>query len=69
MVKMRYKTSNHWHLISASALFGALVLLVCDILLLKLEAVIALPLNSITSLFGAPVVIWILIKNRLHATN
>jgi iron complex transport system permease protein len=69
MVKMRYKTSNHWHLISASALFGALLLLVCDILLLKLEAVIALPLNSITSLFGAPVVIWILLKNRLHATN
>jgi iron complex transport system permease protein len=69
MVKMRYKTSNHWYLISASALFGALLLLVCDILLLKLEAVIALPLNSITSLFGAPVVIWILLKNRLHATN
>ena len=69
MVKMRYKTSNHWHLISASALFGALVLLVCDILLLQLETVIALPLNSITSLFGAPVVIWILLKNRLHATN
>jgi iron complex transport system permease protein len=69
MVKMRYKTSNHWHLISASALFGALLLLVCDILLLQLEAVIALPLNSITSLFGAPVVIWILLKNRLHATN
>jgi iron complex transport system permease protein len=69
IVKIRYKTSNHWYLISASALFGALLLLVCDLLILKLEAVIALPLNSITSLFGAPVVIWILLKNRLHATN
>jgi iron complex transport system permease protein len=69
IVKIRYKTSNHWYLISASALFGALLLIICDLLILKLEAVIALPLNSITSLFGAPVVIWILLKNRLHATN
>jgi iron complex transport system permease protein len=69
IVKIRYKTSNHWYLISASVLFGALLLIICDLLILKLEAVIALPLNSITSLFGAPVVIWILLKNRLHATN
>jgi len=69
IVKIRYKTTNHWYLISASALFGALLLIICDLLILKLEAVIALPLNSITSLFGAPVVIWILLKNRLHATN
>jgi len=69
MVKMKLKTSNHWYLVCFSALFGAWILLMCDILLMLIEPIIALPLNSITSLFGAPVVIWILVKNRLHVTN
>lgn len=69
IVKLLYRTSNHWYLLLASALCGALLLLVCDTLILALESTIQLPLNSVTSLFGAPVVIWILLKNRMHATN
>jgi iron complex transport system permease protein len=69
VVKLLFKTCNHWYLLIASALVGALLLLTCDILVLKLEHVIQLPLNSITSLFGAPVVIWILLKNKSNATH
>ena len=69
IVKILYKTCNHWYLIIASMLFGAFLLLICDLMILKLESYIQLPLNSITSLFGAPVVIWILLKNRMHASN
>lgn len=69
IVKILYKTCNHWYLIWASALLGGLLLVFCDLLILHLEAYIQLPLNSITSLFGAPVVIWILLKNRIHASH
>lgn len=69
MVRIIYKTCNHWVLISLSAIFGAILLLGCDLIILKLESFIQIPLNSITSLFGAPIVIWILLKNRIHASN
>jgi iron complex transport system permease protein len=69
IVKIIYKTCNHWILLVASAMLGAILLLSCDLLILHLEAMIQLPLNSITALFGAPIVIWILLKNRIHASN
>ncbi len=69
IVKLLYKTCNHWYLLIASALVGSLLLLICDLIILNLESYIQLPLNSITSLFGAPVVIWILLKNNMHAKN
>lgn len=69
IIKIIYKTCNHWILVSASAIFGAILLLSCDLLILQLESIIQLPLNSITALFGAPIVIWILLKNRIHASN
>ena len=69
IVKILYRTSNHWYLLLAAALCGALLMIVCDVLILGLESTIQLPLNSVTSLFGAPIVIWILLKNRMHATN
>jgi iron complex transport system permease protein len=43
---------------------GALLLLVCDIIAQLPGSTQVLPLNAVTSLIGAPVVIWLVIKNR-----
>lgn len=62
IVKMLFKTQSHGVLILGCLLLGALVLLLCDLLIIYLEPYIAVPLNGITSLIGAPVVVWIILK-------
>lgn len=62
MVRLLYKTQNHFKLLIGSAFVGAIVLLFCDLLVLWIEPWFNLPLNGITALFGAPVVIWIILK-------
>ncbi|MGV3632440.1 MAG: FecCD family ABC transporter permease [Bacteroidota bacterium] len=62
ITKMLFKTQSHGILILGCLLLGALVLLLCDLLIIYLEPVIAVPLNGITSLIGAPVVVWIILK-------
>jgi iron complex transport system permease protein len=62
MVKLLYKTQNHLQLIIGSALVGACTLLFCDLLILWIEPYFVLPLNAVTALIGAPVVVWIILK-------
>lgn len=62
ITKMLFKTQNHGKLILANILIGALVLIICDLIIMYLENIIAIPLNGITSLIGAPVVVWIILK-------
>lgn len=62
ITKMLFRTQDHGVLILGSMLLGALVLLACDLCIIYLEPVIAVPLNGITSLIGAPVVVWIILK-------
>lgn len=62
MVRLMYKTQNHFKLLVGSAFVGAITLLFCDLLVLWIEPWFNLPLNGITALFGAPVVIWIILK-------
>lgn len=57
-----FKTSNHRVTIPASALIGACLLLVCDILCSL--SVHTLPISTISALFGAPIIIWIILKNK-----
>ena len=57
-----FKTSNHRVTIPASALIGACLLLVCDILCSL--AVYPLPISTVSALFGAPIIIWIILKNK-----
>ena len=58
------KTSNHFVLIPAVALSGAILMLVCDTIAQLPVTVYTLPINAITSLIGAPVVIWLLVRKR-----
>lgn len=55
-------TSNHLKLVPACALTGAILLLLCDILTQLPGSQSALPVNVVTALIGAPVVLWIIIK-------
>ena len=64
ITKLFFTTSNHKILIPATALTGAIVLLICDIIAQVPTSEFTLPINAITSLFGAPVVIWLLIRKK-----
>jgi len=57
-----FRTSNHRVTLPASALIGACLLLVCDMLCSLF--VYPLPVSTVSALFGAPVIIWIILKNK-----
>lgn len=59
-----FNTSNHKILIPAVFLFGAIIMLICDIIAQLPGSDSTLPINAITSLFGAPIVIWLLVRKR-----
>ncbi|MES2589095.1 MAG: iron ABC transporter permease [Bacteroidota bacterium] len=60
--KQLFKTQNHFILIIGSALIGALLLLFCDLIIMYIEPIMLIPLNGITALIGAPIVVWIILK-------
>lgn len=64
IAKMIFSTSNHKVLLPAVALIGAIILLICDSIAQLPTSEFTLPINAITSLFGAPVVIWLLIRKK-----
>ncbi|MCO7186355.1 iron ABC transporter permease [Tenacibaculum sp. XPcli2-G] len=64
IAKMIFSTSNHKILLPAVALIGAIILLICDSIAQLPTSEFTLPINAITSLFGAPVVIWLLIRKK-----
>lgn len=59
-----FRTADHRVIMPASLLTGALLALVCNLLARLPGAEGALPVNSVTSLIGAPVVIWVIFSNR-----
>ena len=59
-----FNTSNHKILLPAVFIFGAIVMLICDSIAQLPNSDFTLPINAITSLVGAPVVIWLLIRQR-----
>lgn len=59
-----FNTANHKILLPAVFLFGAIVMLVCDSIAQLPSSDFTLPINAITALVGAPVVIWLLTRKR-----
>ena len=55
-----FSEADHRILLPASALSGAVALLICDIF----SKLLTLPVNTITALLGIPIVIWVVIKNK-----
>ncbi len=64
MTRQIFNTSNHKILLPAVFLFGAIVMLICDSIAQLPNSDYTLPINAITSLIGAPVVIWLLVRKR-----
>lgn len=64
IARMLFTTSNHKILIPSTAIIGAIVLLICDAIAQLPTSEFTLPINAITSLFGAPIVIWLLIRKK-----
>jgi iron complex transport system permease protein len=65
LVKLLIKTNDHKVLIPAVLTGGAALLLGCDILAQLPGSTNILPINAITALIGAPVVIWVIMRNKV----
>lgn len=59
-----FKTSNHGVVLSASMLCGAFTMLICDVISQLPGLQGTLPINAVTALIGAPVIVWIIWKNK-----
>lgn len=62
--RILFKTSNNRVLIPATILCGATLMLFCDIITQLPGKGYVLPINAVTSLIGAPVVILVIARNR-----
>ncbi|MDL2262611.1 iron ABC transporter permease [Bacteroidales bacterium OttesenSCG-928-I21] len=59
-----FNTSDHFVLIPASTLIGASFMLCGDLFTHIISSNGILPINAITSILGAPFIIWIIVKNK-----
>ena len=62
--RLFFKTSLHRYVVPASMLLGPSIMLLCDIICQLPVNGVLLPLNVITSLIGAPVILYLLLKNK-----
>lgn len=67
LARMLFNTSNHLLLTPLVILLGAVAMLIFDIIAQLPGSDAVLPINAVTSLLGAPFVIWLVLRrNNLH---
>lgn len=64
LARLIIDTTNHKILIPGVILSGGVVMLFCDILTRFPGSDFVLPINAITALIGAPVVIWVILRSK-----
>ncbi len=64
LTRQIFNTTDHKILVPAVVLYGAILMLVCDTIAQLPTSANVLPINAITSIIGAPVVIWLLVRKR-----
>jgi iron complex transport system permease protein len=64
LARIFFRTSDHKILIPATILTGGGLMLLSDIISQMPGSNNVLPVNSVTSLVGIPVVIWVILRNR-----
>lgn len=64
LARITFRSSDHRILIPATILTGSIVMLAGDIISQLPGSENVLPINSVTSLIGIPVVIWILLRDK-----
>ncbi len=67
IVRILFKTSDHKILVPGTILTGGAVMLLSDIISQLPGSESVLPVNSVTSLIGIPVVIWVIFRNRKYS--
>ncbi len=69
IARMLFKTSDHRILLPATILTGAVIMLLSDVVSQLPGSDKILPVNSVTSLIGIPVVIWVILRGRVIKSN
>lgn len=64
IARMLINTSQHKLLVPATIFSGAIILVLCDIISQLPGSQNILPINAITSLMGAPVIIWVILRRK-----
>jgi iron complex transport system permease protein len=64
LTRQLFNTTDHRILVPGVVLYGAILLLLCDTIAQLPSSSYILPINAITSIVGAPVVIWLLLRRR-----
>nr|WP_245224638.1 iron ABC transporter permease [Pseudozobellia sp. WGM2] len=64
LTRQIFHTTDHRILVPAVLVYGAILLLLCDTIAQLPQSENVLPINAITSIFGAPVVIWLLLRKK-----
>lgn len=59
-----FGTVNHRTILPATLLLGSILMLLCDIISQIPIANRTLPINAVTALFGAPMIVWIVLKRK-----
>jgi iron complex transport system permease protein len=64
LTRLLFKTADHRMLLPAVGLVGAILMVICDSIAQLPGSELVLPINAVTSLIGAPVVIWLLVRKK-----
>lgn len=64
LTRQIFDTTDHRILVPAVLIYGAILMLLCDTVAQLPSSANVLPINAITSILGAPVVIWLLVRKR-----
>jgi iron complex transport system permease protein len=64
LTRQIFNTTDHGILLPAVLVYGAVLMLLCDTVAQIPNSANILPINAITSILGAPVVIWLLVRKR-----
>ena len=60
LARIIFQEADHRVLLPATALSGAISLLLCDIV----SKLLTLPVNTVTALLGIPIVVWVVVRNK-----
>lgn len=64
LIRQVITTANHVVLVPAVSIGGAILMLICDTIAQVPFSEYTLPINAISALIGAPVVIWLLVRKK-----
>lgn len=66
--RLLFKTSNHFHQLLFCSLLGGTMLVFSDLMCQVVSSQIMLPINTVTTIIGSPVVLYLLFKSKLQVT-